>query len=120
MNQIAVCPRDELATNDRMTVSVNEREIVIIDVEGDVYAVSNTCLHDGGPLNQGSVHESLEREITDSGEPDREYFSERPTITCPWHGWEYYLESGEHIGDDDIVLPTYEVQVKGGHIYVLM
>lgn len=118
MTRIAVCDRDALGTNDRKIVSAQGRDIVVIDIDGALYAVSNTCLHDGGPLGQGSVHGSLEREITESGEPDREYFSDRPTIACPWHGWEYYLESGEHVGDDDIVLPTYEVEVEDGTVYV--
>ena len=118
MNRVHVCTLDDLEEGERKTVETDRGAIVVFNHEGALYAVSNTCLHDGGPICRGSVHGALEREITPPGERDHEYFSDRPAVACPWHGWEYYLDTGEHVGDDDLVLPTYEVVVDDGDVFV--
>ena len=120
MSRVQVCARTDLGTGERETVETDQGTVAVFNYEGELYAVSNTCLHNGGPICRGSVHEALEREITPPGERDREYFSDRPAVACPWHGWEYYLDTGEHVGDEAIVLPTYEVVVEDNDVFVVL
>ncbi|WP_436348730.1 Rieske (2Fe-2S) protein [Natronorubrum sp. FCH18a] len=49
---------------------------------------------------------------------EKEYVDDESIISCPWHGWSYDLESGGQLADDDIVLPTYDVVVDDGIVYV--
>jgi len=118
MTRVPVCAREELADGERTLVEADGAEIAVIAHDGDLYAVSNTCLHDGGPICRGSVHGALAREMTPAGERDREYFTDRPAVACPWHGWEYYLDTGEHVGDSNLALPTYGVVVEDGDVFV--
>lgn len=48
----------------------------------------------------------------------RGYDEDQCIISCPWHGWSYELDTGEHLGNDEVVLPTYEVVVEDGVVYV--
>ena len=40
-------------------------------------------------------------------------------LVCPWHGWEYDLESGVMVADRTFKLRKYDVVEKEGEIYVL-
>src|SRR5690242_2136518 len=74
-------------------------EIAIFNIGGTFHAISNICIHKGGPLSDGI----LEGDI----------------ITCPWHGWKYSVKNGKspHEGGDSI--SSYPVYVsKEGRIYV--
>jgi nitrite reductase/ring-hydroxylating ferredoxin subunit len=38
---------------------------------------------------------------------------------CPWHGWEWNLETGQHAGDRRRRLRTYQTRRDGDEIYVI-
>jgi nitrite reductase/ring-hydroxylating ferredoxin subunit/multimeric flavodoxin WrbA len=73
-------------------------EVAVFNIKGKFYAISNTCIHKGGPLSEG--------------------FLEGETVTCPWHGWKYSVRDGKspHKGGDSI--NSYEVKVIEDKIYV--
>ncbi|NND92578.1 MAG: nitrite reductase small subunit NirD [Granulosicoccus sp.] len=64
--------------------------------ETEVYATSNTCVHKGGPLSEGIVH-------------DRK-------VTCPLHNWVFSLETGETVGADEGRIATYPVKIHEGRL----
>ena len=39
-------------------------------------------------------------------------------ITCPWHGWQYDVRTGENEFDRAIALATFEVLVEDGEVKV--
>ena len=39
-------------------------------------------------------------------------------VTCPWHGWQYDVQSGKNEFDHAIKLDTYEVRVEDGEVQV--
>jgi nitrite reductase/ring-hydroxylating ferredoxin subunit len=39
-------------------------------------------------------------------------------LVCPWHGFEFNLETGCHPGDASVRLTPVKVAVRGGQIYV--
>jgi nitrite reductase/ring-hydroxylating ferredoxin subunit len=80
------------------TVEVNGKVIALFNVGGKVYALDNACLHQGGPLGEGS----LEGEI----------------VTCPWHFWEFNVRTGEKVGDPSVRVATYSVQIEDDSIKV--
>jgi nitrite reductase/ring-hydroxylating ferredoxin subunit len=37
-------------------------------------------------------------------------------LTCPWHGWEFDIESGRTIFDPSVRVKVYEVRVEDDEI----
>ncbi len=95
---VKVASTSDLKPGTAMTVVANGIEIALYNVGGKIYATSNTCLHQGGPLGEGI----LDGEI----------------ITCPWHMWEYNVCTGEKLENPSIKLTTYPVEVEGADIKV--
>jgi len=59
-------------------------------VGGRFFALRNRCPHQGGPLCRGRLFERLE-----SNRPgEYTYDDDRHLLECPWHGWEFDLETG--------------------------
>lgn len=95
-----------LAPGQKVVVSVQGREIGIFNVAGRLHAVRNVCPDQSGPLCHGDIFGRIDAEVT----PDRRLrevlLKDRPVIACPWHAWEYDLETGECLWN-----PRYRVRV---------
>ena len=109
-----VVSTDELESSDRAIVEIQGREIAVFNTGGEYYAVANYCVHQGGPacegLLSGTVSISDERELT--------YNCEDEIVACPWHGWEFDVKTGKHLARSEYALPTYDMVVEDGEIYV--
>lgn len=116
--RVHVGPVGALEAGERRTVVVDGTPVGVLAVDGELYALENECRHDGGPVCTGTVRDRLEAAFTEPGRRVEEDYTGRPTITCPWHGWEYDLATGVHIGDASYALGTYEVTVEDGEVYV--
>lgn len=66
-------------------------DVAVYNIDGQYYAISNTCIHKGAPLDKG--------------------FLEGDIVTCAWHGWKYCVKNGmsPHRGGDSV--NSYEVKV---------
>jgi nitrite reductase (NADH) small subunit len=95
---VKVATLAELQPGSGKPVEVNGKAIALFNVGGKVYAMDNTCLHNGGPLGDGM----LEGEV----------------VTCPWHMWEYNVRTGELVADPSVKVVTYPVQIEGTDIKV--
>jgi nitrite reductase/ring-hydroxylating ferredoxin subunit len=91
---------EDLAAGQGVLVGHQGREVALFQVNGEYHAVDNRCLHEGGPICQGSVVNW--------------------TVTCPRHHWHYDLRTGEAIGRPGRRLRTYPVEVRGDQVYVRM
>jgi len=97
---IKVASISELSVGSSKTVEVQGKVIALFNVGGRIYALDNTCLHQGGPLGEGR----LEGEV----------------VTCPWHMWEFNVRTGEKVGEPSLRVATYPVQVEGDDIKVAL
>ncbi|MCJ7502884.1 MAG: non-heme iron oxygenase ferredoxin subunit [Acidobacteriia bacterium] len=97
---IKVASISELSVGSSKTVEVQGKAIALFNVGGKIYALDNTCLHQGGPLGEGR----LEGEV----------------VTCPWHMWEFNVRTGEKVGEPSLRVATYPVQVDGDDIKVAL
>jgi nitrite reductase/ring-hydroxylating ferredoxin subunit len=97
---IKVASISELELGSCKTVEVQGKAIALFNVGGKIYALDNTCLHQGGPLGEGR----LEGEV----------------VTCPWHMWEFNVRTGEKVGEPSLRVATYPVQVDGDDIKVAL
>jgi len=104
----------EFDEGDHLLVEVEGIEIAVYNTPNGYFAVSNYCVHQGGPLCEGPVTGSL------SSDEDGIlcYDEDTQVVRCPWHGWEFDIESGEHLSRPSYSQPTYEVDVHDGELYV--
>ena len=106
-----VAPLSEIPPGSRKLVEAAGRPIVVFNVGGRLYAVSNRCPHAGGQL----VHGKLVG-LTEASEPGSYRYSRKGEILkCPWHGWEFDLATGKSWCDPETVrVRAYQVDVEPG------
>ena len=103
----------------RNTIRVDGREVVVLRHDERFYAFENNCLHMGGPIGEGLIMGKVEAVMTEDKRCLGERFSEEEIhIVCPWHGWEYDIDTGEFAGDRKRRIRTYEVVTRGDEVYV--
>jgi nitrite reductase/ring-hydroxylating ferredoxin subunit len=96
---VEVARIDEIAPGKAKMVEVEGKKIAIFNLEGDFYAIDDTCPHARGPLSKGEV----------KGE----------VVTCPWHGSEFNIKAGEVLRPPARRgVKSYGVQVEGSIIKI--
>ena len=88
----------ELAPGSGKQVLVEGKPVAVFNVSGTFYAISNTCVHRGGPLGQGLLDGCV--------------------VWCPWHDWTYDVRTGVSTVNPDLKVASYETRVEGGDVYV--
>ena len=66
--------------------------------EDEVFALHDKCPHKGGPLSQGIVHGKR--------------------VTCPLHGMNIQLDSGDAVAPDVGHCNRFEVKLEAGTVYL--
>ncbi len=97
---IKVAKTSELASGEGKVVEVAGRAIALFNVNGQYFALDNTCPHRGGPIGEGYVDCS------------------NLTVQCPWHGWTYSLDSGVSPVNALAKVEKFDVQVEGDEVRV--
>jgi 3-phenylpropionate/trans-cinnamate dioxygenase ferredoxin subunit len=85
----------ELEPGTRKLVTVEGRGIVVLNIKGELFALSNTCPHKGASLCNGLLT-GLVRS-TKPGEYQYERAGE--ILRCPWHQWEFDVRTGRSYCD---------------------
>jgi nitrite reductase/ring-hydroxylating ferredoxin subunit len=86
-----VAPLREFPPGERRLLEIGGRSIGVFRVGDRFYAIRNRCPHQGGPLCLGHILGAAVAE-----EPGAARIAANPLrIACPWHGWEYDLQSGQ-------------------------
>lgn len=97
MNPVA--KKSEIAPGTTHRVIVGGTEVLLCNVDGEIYAIQDVCTHDGGELDQGELEDCR--------------------IRCPRHGAYFDVKTGEALTLPAILpVPTYEVRVEGDDIFV--
>lgn len=105
---------DDVPERGPLLVEVEGVEIGIYEVDGAFYAVANYCIHQGGPLCEGQVSGTLD--VDESYE--LVYTREEEIVSCPWHGWEFDITTGNHLARDEFQIPTYDIHQQDGSLFV--
>jgi nitrite reductase/ring-hydroxylating ferredoxin subunit len=74
---IEVAKTDEIPVGKTKHVEVNGKEIMIANVDGKYFALSDRCGHSSALLSMGSIDENL--------------------VTCPLHGAQFDLTTGKKL-----------------------
>ncbi|HYV07256.1 MAG TPA: Rieske (2Fe-2S) protein [Blastocatellia bacterium] len=99
---IKVANTTDLPPGQGMVVQIGGRPIALFNVNGEFYALDNTCMHRGGPLGEGFVDQ---RNLT---------------VQCPWHGWIYSLSTGVSTFDPMAKVEKFDVLVEGDEVKVAL
>jgi nitrite reductase (NADH) small subunit len=101
----------DVERDGRLVARVNGREVgVVSDGDGALHGIRNRCPHHGGPLCLGRVGERV------AGDPGVYELTGRRTLRCPWHGWEFDLETGVCLDEPMLRTAVYAVRVERGRI----
>jgi nitrite reductase (NADH) small subunit len=105
-------PLAELPPGTSTTVKAFGTTVAVFNVEGQVFALSNHCPHHGGPLCHGRISGA----VLPSQPYEYRYGREGRVLICPWHGWEFDIESGRTIFDPAVRVKIYEARIEEGEI----
>jgi nitrite reductase/ring-hydroxylating ferredoxin subunit len=96
---VRVASLADLLPGRMLYVEVDGLPIALANLAGVIYAFSDTCRHEGGPLSSGALIED--------------------TVTCPWHGWTYSIRTGKALVPPvGIRIPTYPTRIEQGEIII--
>lgn len=109
----------DFADGERRIVTAGGLEIGVFRRGDRFFAYENLCAHQGGPACEGIVIGRVEAVLHADRTLSGERFSERLHIVCPWHGYEYELETGRCAHDPRLSLRPYDVVRRGGELYVV-
>ena len=96
---VAVAKTSDLAPGELMYVEVGNDPVVLINFEGDFYALHDMCTHQDASLSDGEV-------VGDE-------------IECPMHGGAFEIKTGLP-ANFPVVVPVevFDVKTEGGTVYV--
>ncbi len=97
---IPIAHLDDLPPGSCKSIETNDLGIALINLDGQIFALDNTCPHAGGPLGEGSI--------------EGEY------VVCPWHGWKFHIPTGvcQKNPTPSLNVPCYEVRIVEKSIQV--
>ncbi len=94
-----VAKASEVPVGSMKVVKVSGIDVVVANLEGEMYAVANKCTHVGGPLGRGKLTGSV--------------------IQCPWHGSKFDMKTGEVVaGPAQKPEPTFQVKVEDSAVWI--
>jgi nitrite reductase/ring-hydroxylating ferredoxin subunit len=102
-------------------VTCDGRRIGVLRVKGKLHAFLNVCPHQGGPVCEGLVIHRVEEIIAEDKTCHGMRFCEDDVhLVCPWHGWEFNIETGRCAGDGRHGLKRFPAIERGGDVYVVV
>ena len=100
-------------------VDIDGREIGITQLKnGEFRAVRNVCPHKGAPVCKGTIGGTH----LPSGVGELVYGRDGEILTCPWHGFEFDLLTGEELirAGRPTKLLMYPAAVENGNVVVTL
>ncbi len=98
-NRVQVAQVDDLEPGSMMMVEVDGKPVLLANVDGEFYAVSDLCTHEEYNLSEGSL--------------------EGCEVECPGHSAFFDLKTGDVIdGPAMDPLETYSVQIEDGAVFI--
>ncbi len=88
----------EVPNFGKKAVTLEGREILLVNIKGEIFACENECPHQGSPLNAGIVKDGH--------------------LSCPRHGYRFDLKSGHCKDNGEFTLKIFPVKLLGEEIMV--
>ena len=117
-NEVDLGPADEFPIGEFRILTVGRREIgVLRRADGRVNAMRNRCPHTGAEMCKLPPTGTFA-----PGPPGTlEWGREGEIVRCPWHGFEFEVETGKRpYSDSQMRLRIYPARIEGGNIIIDM
>ncbi len=96
---VEVCKTVELPVGERKIIDLDEKHIMVLNNDGDYYAIESMCTHAMFELDDAEI--------------------EKCAIVCPLHGAHFCLKTGEPLTPPAFeAIDTYEVRVQNDIIEI--
>lgn len=92
-----VCLLEEIPVGQGKEVVVAGRVLAVYRLENGVKIIDGICPHAGGPLAQGMLRGEV--------------------VTCPWHGWQFNVGTGQHQLNPRMGVETFAASIEAGIVY---
>ena len=89
---------EQVAPGQSLFVYVGETGVALFNIDGTIYAINDTCLHQGSSLAQGRLNGKI--------------------VTCRAHGWKYDVTTGRLTFNPETGVASYPVELVDGRIMV--
>lgn len=97
-NWVRVGSTADFPSGTAREVVAGDRIVAIYSAGGELYALDGICPHQGGPLGKGTLDGCV--------------------VTCPWHGWQFDVRTGQHQINATLIHPRFDVRVEGENVLV--
>ena len=94
----AIARVDECPPGTSIERVAGDRMVALANVDGVFHAIDGLCPHQGGPLGTGRLCGTV--------------------LTCPWHGWQFDVVTGQHQISPTVRQPVFDVRERDGVIEV--
>ena len=93
-----VASLSDIPTETGLEVTAEGRVIALFKTAEGVRAIDGICAHAGGPVGKGAIDGTV--------------------VTCPWHGWQYDVDTGVHCLTPQICQQSFDVDIDGEDVIV--
>ncbi len=87
-----------LKKKELQPIDIEGKRIALSFRDGKFGAISGTCLHEGGPLGEGSIRNDY--------------------VVCPWHSWQFHRVTGKARPGIPAAIPQFELKEEAGELYL--
>jgi nitrite reductase/ring-hydroxylating ferredoxin subunit len=105
---------EDIPPGTSVLLDVGRFGIGVFNWKGKFVALNNYCPHAGAPVCRGRVTGT-----TSASEPYAPVWEhDGDVLRCPWHGWEFWLETGKTLAGPARAIKAYPVHVRDGLVIV--
>jgi nitrite reductase/ring-hydroxylating ferredoxin subunit len=98
MKHVDICAVDDVPPGTSRAVRADGLDIALFNVDGTVFAIENSCLHQGAALSGGRL----------CGRP----------VTCRAHGWRFDVTTGRLGNSTMLGVASFPVSISGDRVLV--
>ncbi len=108
----------DIAPGTMHSVTLGDRDVdklLVANVRGQYVAYVDSCPHQGARLSGGTIGGTL----LESDPQEYHYGMDDCVLRCPWHGWEFDLNTGQTLfATQRRRLIKYRTEVVDGVLYI--
>ncbi|MDO8526273.1 MAG: non-heme iron oxygenase ferredoxin subunit [Deltaproteobacteria bacterium] len=99
--EYVVAKTSDIAPGTAKQVEVDGEPIAIFNVNGEFFAISDTCSHAQASLSEGAVEDFV--------------------VTCPWHGARFDIKTGKNLCMPAVTpVQKFDLKIEGDAITIVM
>lgn len=96
--------------------NVEGKSIGLFKLAGIYHAVLDYCPHQGASLCHGTIGWTT----APSNVYEYQLMGERKILRCPWHGWEFDIQTGKSLFDPKVRTMSFQVELRENRVGILM